>query len=294
MDDGSQTEEWRDFYDSLWAARAHLAHQMIDQGESDPLRVIQSLEYFERRNSLQVSASEVRWAKREFDPKALLPSGLPAFREATFNGRMIEVSAYTYANLPGFLADFFVEQGPFDAVVELGCGFGQNLFKMYDSHMPRGIPYFGGDLSDSGVLLGRELARLVPDMKVEFFKFDHLAADLSPVAGVINPLVFTCHSLEQVSAVPQSFFAAVARLAPRVTCVHLEPFGFQVRPMNRTAQQQKAHFEKEGWNLNLHAAAENAEKTGIIQRTVLIPEIFLSMDNLNVTSLMVWTNQTKR
>jgi hypothetical protein len=92
--------------------------------------------------------------------------------------------------------------------------------------------------------------------------------------------------------VPQSLFESIAALAPRVTCLHLEPFGFQSRPAGALAQEHRRVFERQGWNLNLHAAAEAAEKAGIIKRTAVIPDIFMSTDVLNMTSLMVWTNET--
>ena len=289
MSEGSQSEEWRLRYLALWAERARIAYGMIADGETDPMRIIQMLEHLGRHFTLGFNTAGTVWIRNKSDPKTLLPSGIPAFRKASFNGQSIQVSAYTYANIPYFLADFFREQGPFDAVVELGCGFGQNLFRLNAAGLPRSLRYFGGELTESGVTLGRDLARLDPRIRVQFFPFDHLAPDLSAVTGVENPLVFTCHSLEQVTEVPQAFFAAVAGLAPRVTCVHLEPFGFQIRSVSLAAQEHRRHFEKEGWNLNLHAAAEAAEQAGIIKRTVLIPDIFLSTDGVNVTSLMVWT-----
>jgi hypothetical protein len=290
MAEGSQSAIWRAKYEQLWAARAELVAQMIARGEADPTRIVLAVERFEQRFSLYTDGAKWFWKKREFDPKTLLPSGVPAFRDGAFNGAALQVSAYTYPNMPQFLADFFDEAGPFDTMIELGCGFGQNLFKLHSIGLPLTMRYFGGELAESGVALGRTLAALDRRIAVEFFPFDHLAADLSAVRGAENPLIFTCHSLEQVEIVPQSFFAAIAGCAPKVTCVHLEPFGFQIRPMGKTAQVQRKFFEKEKWNANLHSAAEQAERAGIIKRTSVIPEIFLSRDEFNVTSLMVWTN----
>ncbi len=293
MGEGRQSVGWRMRYTNLWAARADITRQLIARGEAEPMRIIHTLERMEQHMELIADAQSASWKARQFDPKTLLPSGVPAFREAAFNGGALQMSAYTYASLPNFLADYVTENGPYDGVVELGCGFGQNLFRLYYAGLPKQVRYFGGELAESGVGLGRTLARLRPEIPIEFFVFDHLAPDLSMVPRLPCLLVFTCHSLEQVDTVPQSFFAAVAGCAERVTCVHLEPFGFQARPIGPLAQAHRKFFEGLGWNMNLHAAAEQAEKDGVIKRTVVIPDIFLSSDALNTTSLMVWTSQKK-
>ncbi len=292
MSGGSQSQVWRDRYTVLWGERAKIAEGMIAKGETNPLRIIHYIEFMDRHYTLMASDVEAEWAKNQFDPRIRLPSGMPAFRVAAFNGQQVQVSSYTYANLPLFIADFVLEHGPFDSVIELGCGYGQNLFKLHNTFLPRETRYFGGELSDAGVALAQRLAALDPGIDATFFKFDHLAADLSPIGAVTHPLVFTCHSLEQIASVPQSFFETIASLAPRVTCIHLEPFGFQSRPSGGLARQHRQLFEQQGWNLNLHAAAEAAEKAGVIKRTANIPDIFMSTDVLNMTSLMVWTNQT--
>lgn len=293
MGEGRQSIGWRVRYTNLWAARADITRQLIARGETEPMRIIHTLDRLEQHMELVADAQSASWQARQFDPKTLLPSGIPAFREAAFNGSALQMSAYTYASLPNFLADFATETGPYDAVVELGCGFGQNLFRLYYAGLPKELRYFGGELAESGVALGRTLAGLRPEIPVEFFLFDHLAPDFTKLPRLRRVLVFTCHSLEQVQEVPQSFFAAVAGCAEQVTCVHLEPFGFQVRPIGPMAQAHRKFFEGLGWNMNLHAAAEEAEKNGTIKRTVMIPDIFLASDALNTTSLMVWSSQKK-
>lgn len=289
MGEGRQSAAWRVRYNNLWAARADITRQLIARGESEPMRIIHTLERMEQHMELVADGRSASWRVRQIDPKTALPSGVPAMREAAFNGGALQMSAYTYASLSNFLADFVTESGPFDAVIELGCGFGQNLFRLYYAGLPKQLRYFGGELAGSGVALGRTLAALRPEIPVEFFPFDHLAPDLSMLPKLSRPLVFTCHSLEQVEEVPQSFFAAVARCAERVTCIHLEPFGFQVRPIGPIAQAHRKFFEGLGWNMNLYAAATQAEQGGVIKRTVVIPDIFLSSDAVNATSLMVWT-----
>lgn len=291
MSEGRQSLAWRLRYSYLWGARADLAQQLIAAGEREPMRIIHTLERVEQRMELVASSEGAAWKIRPIDAKTALPSGVPAFREAAFNGAAFQVSAYTYANLAGFMADYFMESGPYDAAVELGCGYGQNLFRLYYAGLPAATRYFGGELAESGIALGRALAGLNPNIPIEFFSFDHLVPDLSKLPRFSRLLVFTCHSLEQVELVSPAFFAAVARAADSVTCVHLEPFGFQVRPVGPMAQRHRKSFEDLGWNTNLHAAATEAEQAGIIRRTVVIPDIFLSSDPLNVTSLMIWTSR---
>ena len=290
MSEGKQSAFWRSGYDLLWAARADFAAKLIEAGETDPQRVIASMERWEMHYSPGTDGVRWQWDKNAGNESGQLPSGVPASRDSVFNGQRLVVSAYTFANLTYFLADLFDASGPFDAVIELGCGFGRNLFRLRAAGLPRGVRYFGGELSESALALGRRLAALDASLSIAFFRFDHLAPDLAPLGSIERALVFTCHSLEQVTEIPQSFFAAIAGCARRVTCAHLEPFGFQVRAMTVPQQDQRRFIEERGWNRNLHAAAEQAERAGIIKRTFLAPDVFLSTDAVSPTSLLVWTD----
>lgn len=290
-----QSEIWREFYENAWQARLAYLSRLIEEGETDPLRCLQLLFALERKHSLHmdVGTRKVTWDRLPMDRSKLLPSGVETSRVASGLGRFVEVPAYTNSSIPEFLVDFIDERGPFDAVIELGCGIGRRIIELYYYGIPKDTKLFGGEMTQSGVAAARQLAALKPDIQAEFFQFDHVKPCLNPIKerGFGNVLVFTSHSLEQVAYLPQTFFEEVAGCTGKVTCVHLEPFGFQVKCDSDQARAQRAGFEKNQWNQNLHEAAALAEKNGVIKREWISIGNFLSTDYLNSTSILIWRNK---
>jgi SAM-dependent methyltransferase len=292
-----QSDLWREFYENAWQARLTYLTQLIEEGETDPLRCLQRLFALERKHSLHmdVATRQVTWDRLPVDRNKLLPSGVETSRVASGLGKFVEVPAYTNSSIPEFLVDFIHERGPFDAVIELGCGIGRRIIELHYYGAPRDTKLFGGEMTQSGVATAQRLAALNPNIQAEFFPFDHVKPDLAPIRqrGFGNVLVFTSHSIEQVAYLPQEFFQEVAGCARQVTCVHLEPFGFQAKCDSDQARAQRAGFEKNQWNQNLFAAAAIAEQKGVITREWVSIGNFLSTDYLNSTSILIWRSRAQ-
>lgn len=295
MSDFTQLEFWRDFYELAWQQRLEFISDLIEGGERNPLRCLRLLDAMERRYSLIMdrSSKTISWVKQTVDPQKRLPSGCENVRTAAFMGKFITLPPYTYSNLSAFLVDFINErEAGFDAILELGSGIGKRVIELYYEGGPTGIPIFGGELTTSGVELARKLVALEPAIQAEFFNFDHTKPDLSTfkARGFKNVLVYTAHSLEQVNKVPLDFFRVVAGCAERVTCVHLEPFGFQISDASEASRRQCKFFSRHAWNVNLVALSDQAQSEGIIHREWASCDSFVSTDTINQTSLMVWRN----
>ena len=151
---------------------------------------------------------------------------------------------------------------------------------------------FGGELTSSGVSLARRLVALNKDIKAAFFGFDHTAPNLDAFKahGFKNVLAYTCHSIEQVNYVPIEFFKVVSAAAENVTCIHMEPFSFQLGAEAAVNRELLKAFAERNWNLNLVQAAAAAEKQGIIFREWISQGNFISSDGFNQTSIMIWKN----
>lgn len=294
-DGASQRDLWRRFYRKQWEVRREFFARKIGEGEDNVARLIGLLDKFERKHVFEqthtirdgqhlISVSPVR---ATFDEE-LTPAGLPPFRKSSLRGQQINIPTHTPDGYVPFIADVIDEVGPVDAVVELGCGYGRNLFGLYHAGGPRGVPYFGGELSEDGVAVGNRLGGLIPDLDISLHPFDHLSPDLSFLPRVEHLFVFTVHSLEQVENIGQEFFRAIAAAAPRVTVVHLEPFGYQVQDLGPITIEQRRVFEGNRWNRNLWSAMEQAQNAGIIQVTFAALELFFPADYTNPTSLALW------
>jgi hypothetical protein len=294
MSFGRQNQTWRDFYEKAWEGRLQFIENLIDSGETNPIRILGILKKFQRKNDFFIDndSGSPGFIKTDFGGEALLPSGLPVQRIAAVNGQQIIIPSYTESNLNQFIVDIVDERGPFDAIVELGCGWGERLLEIYYGGLSSDVALYGGELTQSGIALSRRLAALDPTIKAEFFQFDHLNPDISFIRdkGLGRVLVFTCHSLEQVNEIPLLFFKEVSSCARNVTCLHLEPFGFQLRCNTKATIKHREFFEKHGWNTNLAAQAERAEQVGFLQREWVSLDNFISTDGVNMTSLMLWTN----
>lgn len=294
MSDGMQSDYWRSFYENAWARRLSFVNDLIEvDGEYSPIRCVNLIAAKERKFHLCdiKELGRAEYIPRDFGAHPLLPTGLPVRQCVSVNGEQILMPTYTNSNLSQVIVDFVSERGPFDAIIELGCGWGAQLIEAYYGGLPVDSRLFGGELTQSGCALAQRVASLDPRINARFFPFDHLKADLSIIRaeGFERVFVFTSHSLEQVREVPLSFFAEIAGCAPSVTVLHLEPFGFQIDSTSPASAAQRAMFEAVGWNLNLVAVSEQAEKASLIRREWISVNNFLSTDTLNQTSIMVWS-----
>jgi hypothetical protein len=288
MTEHSQNSDWADFYEDAWAFRAAFIEKLIQTGESHPLRLISSLEAKQRKFGPESDpkTNSVLFQKRRFDQPAG-PSGLPLTKVTSFLGSYLDAPFYAETPLQNYIVDYFDEHGPFDAIVELGCGFGQNLFKIFYNGGPR-IPYFGGELTQSGVSLAKRLGGFASAGQFSFFQFNHLTPDLSQLPRFKKVLFFTMHTIEQVHRIDTSLIKTIAASADEVTCLHFEPFGFQMKELGETTRDQKNYFTANRWNENLALVLSEAHQAGIIQIAYAGLEIFYPDDPANPTSLAIW------
>lgn len=282
---------WRDAYETAWRARRDLLAGMIADGESDPHRLVHRLYAHERFNVLGVDASgAIRFAPidhaRNPNKFPLLPTGVPAFRIVANQDRY--TLAPYYAHPMDFLVDF-LRQNPVDAVVELGSGYGRNLVELFYRGGPKGIPYYAGELSESGTEMATMLATKMADLRIMPFRFDHEEPDLAAIAEKSRVLFFTFHTIEQVATLRADYFKILAGHADRVTGVHFEPFGFQIAQFpGEVTDAQKRLIEGNGWNGNMVEMLTASARRGEIDITFMAKNMMGSDDPENPTSLAVW------
>jgi hypothetical protein len=297
--DASQLDYWRKYYESQWGMRRDFLMDMIADGEKSGFRAIKRLEAFERKNVfLQQNAfsadGEIKFTGKVdrgnsySESKDALPCGTPAFKKSSLRGHELFIPYHAKTEYLDFLVDFIDARGPFDAIVELGCGFAHNLIGLYHHGGPPGIPYLGGEMTESGRELAGMLAKLEPDIDLTVFPFDHLSPDLSALPKVERLFVFTSHTIEQVETIDLRLIEVIANAAPSVTVVHLEPFGFQAADMGPVSQVHAKWIKDNSWNRNLFSVLREADAKNLIRLNFVATEIFLPTDPYNPTSLAVW------
>lgn len=309
---GPKHNNWNDFYEAAWYARKKLMSEIIEAGERDPLRVINMLEhkltthvenithspekvtvtYDKQQNFLEeVTNIKKENGRLKLDVNSPLPNNEPLKVPRPFFDNNYNVSPYTVTDTNRFIADYVMDNN-FDAIIELGSGFCQNLVKLHYLGIPK-LPLYGLEYTTSGVDCGNMLATLASTLKLESLPFDYNAPDFTALKGLFsNVFVFTKHSIEQVPLISSHLLTEISRIADQVTCMHLEPFGFQVFGTEQTCidNQQKQFFKEKGWNTNLALVLLKEFLEDSINLTYLNKHVF-GGDFSNPTSLAIWKSK---
>lgn len=169
-----------------------------------------------------VAAEKLGWARYR--------NALPKYRLTPVNG--FNVIIPTYTNTETIVPEVIDYLGPeTEAVVELGCGPGRNLFEIRDliEHRFPKLKYIGTDISDADLGICRQIAALEPGRApISFHKFDHLNPSFDFMAGLKNVVFFTCHTIEQVTYITDKLFLGMLAAAETFVCIHEEPAGWQL------------------------------------------------------------------
>lgn len=305
-----QEAHWNQFYESAWDLRKNFIQDRIAEGEKNPLRIIRLLEQHERfYRALKSEDGRVRFVENpplaahelsnlEFDENLecrirdyrALPTGVPVVEKCAFADKYHLQSFYSSTNKMAVVMDF-IRNKKIDAIVELGSGFSQNIFKLYYEGAPN-IPYFAGEYTQSGTECANILSALLPELKLTNFNYDFNSPDYSAVGEFENILVFTCHTIEQVEVLSDKTLPSIAKMAKNVHALHFEPFGFQlVQPGCEVDVHHKSIFHARRWNSNFLRRLLSAHKNREINLTFLGKNVMGSYDGgTNPTSLAVWNN----
>lgn len=271
------------FYEKAWMKRRAIMEECISSGDHDPLSVIYK---FRRKSSRFGTTGDGEDVEIKYPENvSLLPTGKPIVRQQIFLDKYHP--GPWYADPLDFLCEY-IEQGKYDAIIELGAGYGGNLVEIFYRGGPRGIPYLGGELTGSGRQAIQMLADLKPEMNLRPFFFDHKNPVFPEEFAFKKVFIFTCHSIEQVTEIPDDYFKVISQRFEQICGVHLEPFGFQIEQFGGEANDFHMNFFIERqWNMNFirvfWGAADRHE----------IEEIFMAKNIMGgppetPTSLAVW------
>ena len=286
-----QLPHWQDFYERAWAFRAKFLESELESG-ANALQAIKELEKKERGYTLGVNdtTGEVLYMKKEIsdDEPHIKDTNIALYSKRGFNGNIIILPKHTSYNFRTLLIDLIDATGPYDAIIELGCGYGRNLFEIFYGGGPRDAKYIGGEFTKSGVEIAQKLAKKAPKMKTEFFHFNHLEPKLPFKKPFKRAFVFTCHSIEQVMQINENWFDEVVKAGEFVRGAHLEPFGFQLKNSGPLSDMHKDFMIQNSWNINFAEVLRQAVERKIIKDEQIFLEMGVTPD-VNVGSLAFWS-----
>ena len=286
-----QLPHWQDFYEKAWAFRAKFLEEQLESG-ANALQAIKELEKKERGYTLGVNdtTGEVLYMKKEIsdDEPHIKDTNIALYSKRGFNGNIIILPKHTSYDFRILLIDLIDATGPYDAIIELGCGYGRNLFEIFYGGGPREAKYIGGEFTKSGVEIAQKLAKKAPKMKTEFFHFNHLEPKLPFKKPFKRAFVFTCHSIEQVMQINENWFDEVVKAGEFVRGAHLEPFGFQLKNSGPLSDMHKDFMIQNSWNINFAEVLRQALERKIIKDEQIFLEMGVTPD-INVGSLAFWS-----
>lgn len=286
-----QLPHWQDFYEKAWAFRAKFLESELESG-ANALQAIKELEKKERGYTLGVNdtTGEVLYMKKEIsdDEPHIKDTNIALYSKRGFNGNIIILPKHISYDFITLLIDLIEATGPYDAIIELGCGYGRNLFEIFYGGGPRDAKYIGGEFTKSGVEIAQKLAKKAPKMKTEFFHFNHLEPKLPFKKPFKRAFVFTCHSIEQVMQINENWFDEVVKAGEFVRGAHLEPFGFQLKNSGPLSDMHKDFMIQNSWNINFAEVLRQAVERKIIKDEQIFLEMGVTPD-VNVGSLAFWS-----
>ena len=286
-----QLPHWQDFYEKAWAFRAKFLERQLESG-ANALQAIKELEKKERGYTLGVNdtTGEVLYVKKEIsdDEPHIKDTNIALYSKRGFNGNIIILPKHTSYDFTTLLIDLIDATGPYDAIIELGCGYGRNLFEIFYGGGPKEAKYIGGEFTKSGVEIAQKLAKKAPKMKTEFFHFNHLEPKLPFKKPFKRAFVFTCHSIEQVMQINENWFDEVVKAGEFVRGAHIEPFGFQLKNSGPLSDMHKDFMIQNSWNINFAEVLRQAVERKIIKDEQIFLEMGVTPD-VNVGSLAFWS-----
>ena len=286
-----QLPHWQDFYEKAWAFRAKFLESQLQSG-ANALQAIKELEKKERGYTLGVNdtTGEVLYMKKEIsdDEPHIKDTNIALYSKRGFNGNIIILPKHISYDFRTLLIDLIDATGPYDAIIELGCGYGRNLFEIFYGGGPRDAKYIGGEFTKSGVEIAQKLAKKAPKMKTEFFHFNHLEPKLPFKKPFKRAFVFTCHGIEQVMQINENWFDEVVKAGEFVRGAHIEPFGFQLKNSGPLSDMHKDFMIQNSWNINFAEVLRQAVERKIIKDEQIFLEMGVTPD-VNVGSLAFWS-----
>ncbi|MBM3565170.1 MAG: hypothetical protein FJX42_03535 [Alphaproteobacteria bacterium] len=300
------------FYEGAWHARHAIAKKAIAEAQKNLSRALSLFEHYDKL--IQMEASPVPLFKENatsktlaaiFISKKMLMSNMPpnpprppeqiltSSQPTLMNGTFTPF--FTAENQHDLVIEWLREISlqDYDAIAELGSGYGRNLFKLYCNGGPAGIPYYAGEYTQSGLALTKLFAALDRHVPIKPVFFDHNAPDLSFLKGAKRVLLFSCHSIEQVYDIPLDYFEKLAQAAPVVTGVHFEPFGFQFGGTDPISLNHRAIMANKQWNHNMLECLKKAADRGFLSIRHMAANV-ISPQGGNPTSVAIWDNAPLR
>jgi hypothetical protein len=179
-------------------------------------------------------------------------------------------------------------------IVELGSGFGKNLFRVWLTGGPPRAKYFAFEFTANGRKCASYLASLEPAIQFETRAFDYYTPRIDGFDRNAKTFVFTSYSIEQIPTLGTALFEELLAMPGLARVVHVEPVGWQ---RSRTSIVDEVELELQGeverfarasrFNTDLLTVLEGLEAARRIEIEAIKYDFLAYEPNLPAT-VIVW------
>lgn len=275
---------WMQDYDRLWRAREKIFDDILEN-ERSLARAIARFDTFERNHQLKTNGSDVRYFPHQSPPDPY--SDIYPNTPMILHGQTVTASAYIDFRQDRYLADLSWSA---DCVIELGSGYGRQIFATWLAGSNPRARYIAAEPSESGRRLGQRLAALEPALSFSSQPFDFSAPSLPDLAPTESVLLFTSWAVMYANPFDPALLRSIAAHPGAVTCVFVEPIGFQIDPAGPQAERQRAQFIGQNMNLDFYQTLLNVGGEVGLEVACVMPNLFgSSEETLQLASVIVAT-----
>lgn len=263
------------YYNAVWRFRGELLNQWIAEGETVLPRLLARFTALERRYAVQCGLEDgTLTGLFLYVPKGAAFDPLDALEqrgEGVLLGKTVDMPQYVNFDTIGLLADLV---DGVDTVLELGAGYGLQLFRLFYAGAPADARYVAADLSQAGLAVGESLSRLEPRMNFSRVAFDIAHPDWSVLKGSRKALIFTHWSMMYAPRVPDDFFGGLAGWPGEAVMVFVEPLGFQWGGEHLVSERQREALAMGALNGDFAEAMSAAAAKGWVEPLVVATDLF--------------------
>ena len=278
---------WEDYYAKGARFELEKFKEIIAAGETVPMRVIKLFKEFERLHSRSIGedGGALHTPRQIVDDNLFVEA--PSLSTVIFLDKKIPYPPYTGPNESKLLRDAMnLNNTDFDAIVELGSGWGRVLFDLYYDGFPKDIPMYSAEQSAPSREITDVLCELDPAINIEAVAFDFNDPDFSFLEGKKKVFFFTVYSLMFIRTIEEDLIRAMLGSADYVECLHIEPMGYQTTQ----DEERTLFFDDKNWNANLTSLLDSVREKGKLDmiRGKIIDILPAPRNPLNTASIYHW------
>jgi hypothetical protein len=218
-------------YEDHWfEAFEKIENEILQNNKS----LIEAIEAFDKYNLRKSAKNKFFFNLHKILGLASKPDQIPSHRLVVKNGSYIIAPFDTIFNgeMINTLIKFInKKRKQIDYIVELGSGFGRNIFFLADGlnlyQKEKQFEYFSCEFTNSGQEACSNLLKYSNEKKIHVEYIDYKNIDLSILPNKKNYLFFTCHSIEQIPKLKRAVIDEILSISDNCFCLHAEPVGWQ-------------------------------------------------------------------